>query len=329
MLKTTDGRFVETRIVLPIGVISQVLFDVKTRNNWTWNEFAKRLSISGHTLSHDIVSKGNTLPFSVFNKILSLTNDAEAALLRKNCKKLMPFWGQRNQKEAKVWKTPDTNTEKFAEFYGIMLGDGCIYSNLSSICISGNSLLDKYYIEGYVSRLITSLFGVKPKINYHKNENSMRCIVNSKTITNFLYDFGFPKGKKKMQNTKIPNKFIGKPDLFYACLRGLNDTDGSIYPQNSKIAVDICIKSPTLLKSALKGLKRTNLEFGYTNDRVYFSGERRVKSFMTKIGSSNFRNILKFKNFLEKGYTPKTKEMAMLLKQNLYSIRLPYYGPVV
>ena len=99
MLKTTDGRFIEARIIIPLNIISKVLFEIKARNHWTWYKFAKVLSISEYTLRHSIASKGNTLPLSVFKAILNLANDYESVLLRKSRKELCQFWGQRNNKK--------------------------------------------------------------------------------------------------------------------------------------------------------------------------------------------------------------------------------------
>jgi len=212
---------------------------------------------------------------------------------------------------------PDIKTVEFAEFYGILLGDGCIYSNLNGICISGNSILDKDYIENYVAGLIKSLFNINPKIYFSKKEKSIRCVIYNRDIVRFLLSLGFPLGIKKNKNPKIPDSFFKNKDLLKTCIRGLQDTDGSLYPQsNVKIILDICIKTPSLLESTKKAFEKIKFKINYTHNRIYLCGERDVSLFMAEIGSSNLRNILKYKIFLEKGKVPKSSEIEKFLREN-------------
>ena len=87
-------------------------------------------------------------------------------------------------------------SKEFAEFYGIMLGDGCIYSNFQVICISGDSILDQTYHKSRVKELFINLFRKHPKFYYSKKENSLRTNLHSKELAMDLNKFGFPIGKK-------------------------------------------------------------------------------------------------------------------------------------
>ena len=225
---------------------------------------------------------------------------------------------------------PKINSSLFAEFYGIMLGDGCVYSNLNGICISGNSILDNHYYNFYLSRMIQELFNVKPHIYYTKNTKSIRCAIYSQEIAKFLVELGFPKGKKKLANPIIPLFIMNKNTLLKSCLRGLNDSDGSVYPQdNSKVILDISITVNSLLDSTIKAFENIDFPINHTYNRIYLCNENNVSLFFNKIGSSNMRHIIKYLHLKKHGFVPDTIQTERLLKLGkIPKIKLPY-GPMV
>ena len=247
---------------------------------------------------------------------------------------LEPFWGQKigeKSKTEKFIKIPEINTNEFAEFYGIMLGDGCIYSNLNGLCISSNSIVDKNYIENYISKLILNLFGIKPKIYYSKQAKAIRCVLYSRKIANYLVNLGFPKGKKIYGNLIIPKIFFKNLKLVGSCIRGINDTDGSICPHpNTKIMLSISITSKPLLKSSINALKVLKIPAGNYNKGINMYGKDKLNLYFSLIGSSNLKHVLKYKTFIEKGYAPTNSEIENLLREDNFKIsKLPYYdtGP--
>jgi hypothetical protein len=82
-------------------------------------------------------------------------------------------------------KLPKEPSEELAEFIGIVLGDGNIFSykkgkkiGYYSIRIAGDS---KYnYLKEYVSDLIKKLFNVSPKYHKLKNRNVEYILLNGK-----------------------------------------------------------------------------------------------------------------------------------------------------
>jgi len=277
----------------------------------------------------------NTVPLKILKKILEKNPSVSWSSLKSKIKILEPYWGQkigsrsRLKKEIIIEKVD--GKEDFAEFYGILLGDGCIYSNLSGFCISGNSELDRHYLEVYVSDLIYRLFKLRPKIYYSPKGKIMRCVLYNRAISRFLIEKGFPKGNKKSNKIRIPPVFFKRDYLIKACIRGLNDTDGSVYPQkNSKIILDISIKIKSLLESCIEAFHKISFPINYTHNRIYLCGGGKVSLFIREIGSSNLRNIKKYDMFLKEDRVPTSLETERLLKMEKNSeIELPYYGPVV
>lgn len=333
MKKTKDGRFIEKRVKFPKSFIQNVLYRCKKEKKWTWSFFANYLGISEYTLRYDWLNKGNTVPLSLARKIINLHSNLEWKDIERRIKILDEFWGQRLGKKPKQLEIKITGNkeEKYAEFYGAMLGDGCIFSNMIGICLSGNSALDRNYIEFYLSNIIKEIFGIEPKIYYSKKSKNIRCFVYSKPLAKWLIKEGFPKGKKIKSKITIPSRFLKNPKLIKACIRGLNDTDGSIYHQkNVGIILDISIISSSLLNSVIEAFNKIEFAINHTKNRAYICGEKRVKDYFIKIGSSNLRQILKYKFFLDEGKVPKSKEIETFLRgKSFKEVVLPYHGPVV
>ena len=103
---------------------------------------------------------------------------------------------------------PDIKTTMFAEFYGAMLGDGCIYTAGDSLCIVGNLVLDRWYVEEYLQTVCKKLFNITPRIYLRPNDGSIAMVINSKHITAFFCELGFPRGKKMKAKLTIPSFFF-------------------------------------------------------------------------------------------------------------------------
>ncbi|RLG69485.1 MAG: hypothetical protein DRO07_02275 [Candidatus Iainarchaeum archaeon] len=72
------------------------------------------------------------------------------------------------------------------------------------------------------------LFGVTPKIR-KGSSNQIHCRIYSKDIFLFLSeDIGFPIGRKK-NKLRVPSFIFKNKELSKAYIRGLFDTDGSIF----------------------------------------------------------------------------------------------------
>lgn len=334
MKKTKDGRIYDNRIKMSKISLNKIILECKNKQDLTWEQFANKLGVSPYTIRYDWRKKSITIPLSSLKKILRLHPKIKLSNLKNDMQILEPYWGQKIGKKSKFIdkvKIPRTNSPEFAEFYGILLGDGCIYSNLSGFCISGNSILDRHYLGSYVTNLIIKLFNIKPKIYYSTPGKIMRCVLYNKMVVKFLIEQKFPKGNKKANNPKILPEFFKNKTLLKACIRGIQDTDGSIYPQqNSKIILDISIHSESLLESVMKAFQKLGLPVNYTKNRAYLCGKQNVAFFLKEIGSSNIKHIKKYQIFLKTQKVPLTFEMEKLLKQEKTSrIKIPYYGPVV
>ena len=329
MNRTSDGRFIDDRVRISKNRIQKILKDCKTEHNFTWFEFAERLNISEHTLRNDWSKKGNTVPLSIFKEIIKLHPSLGWSDIKNEIKIFKPFWGQKVGKSKYTINLPLTNSASFSEFYGIMLGDGCIYSNLRGFCISSDSLTDADYTRNYVSKLIVKLFGIEPKIYISNQTRSIRCVVYNKKICKFLVKIGFPVGKKiNSKKLTIPQIFFKDKKLLISCIRGLQDTDGTICPHpHTKIMLQTTILNKQLLKSCINAYEKLNMPFGYYNKGINIYGKKKLEQYFSLIGSSNLKHILKYRKFITNGYVPNQKETETFLREDgVLNLKLPYMG---
>lgn len=242
MQRTSDGRFVEERVRVAKDEIGEILRCVKRHNELTWSQLAGSLGVSEHTIKHDYHKKGNTIPLSIYRKIIEMCPETKS----RNSPPvniIEPFWGQRLNRPRVVKKilTLEISTD-FAEFYGMMLGDGCVYSNMNGLCITCDSELDAHYIK-YVSSLIQKIFKVNPKIYNSSGSRSVRCVVYSREISRFMIRNEFPPGEKSLNFTAIPSSISGNAESAKSLIGRLTDTDGSVFLHPSaKIILEISIK---------------------------------------------------------------------------------------
>lgn len=129
--------------------------------------------------------------------------------------------------------------EGLAEYYGAMIGDGCLsryFANYDKrwkhcVLMTGHTHDEPYYKKN-LQKISIKDFNVKGYIRFRKDQNVTRFEIYDKGVFNFFKNLGFPIGLKK--KLFIPKKILGSQKLSIACVRGIFDTDGSIYSRYSK-----------------------------------------------------------------------------------------------
>ena len=219
---------------------------------------------------------------------------------------------------------PEKN-EDLAEFIGILTGDGFANYYLSRqaylIEVSGNKTKDFEYHKEYLKKLTKEIFNIEPKINYVKNQNTLRSIIRSKAIVSFLKDIDFPLGKKG--EISVPLWILEKNNLLRKFIIGLFDTDGYLCLKNKEgkkyPVIGITSKSKSLLVPIKDFL---DLSYGISSylgteitkdprykseliiHKLQISGNKNVNLFFQKIGSNNPRNKIKYEEMGMEGIEP-------------------------
>jgi len=310
----------------PISFFEEIL----NKNNTDLKRFSKRLGLDYSALKK--YRRGDlTLPEELFIELLELVINKEYWL--KNSERLEENWGaikggkvsalrdELNKRIAharkfkKVKKINIKINKFFCEFYGALLGDGCItrFKDMygvkrMAVFISGNKKLDSEYLK-YLKEKINNEFKMYSYFYAYKNKNSSVLSIKNKGFSLFLHRFGFPIGEK-YGKLKIPNRILKLPwRTQKMVIRGLFDTDGSIcakkrekykYPQ-------ICITSndTKILRQLNHILRNKGYPCWIGGNNIFIRGNKCVKRWMADIGSSNSRNLFKYNYWLKNGIIPK------------------------
>ena len=215
--------------------------------------------------------------------------------------------------------------ESFAEFYGVLIGDGCISKYLNQrnlqyeIRIDGNSITDLDYYNTFLLNLIYKATCVFPKVRFRNDCNGIYIKFRSKSLAFFLNtELQFPFGKKNENQLLISKKILNDASLLRKTLRGLFDTDGSLYFTRNDFnkirrypILEISTHNPLLL-SQLKEIL-DSMEFitkiRHYEDAIKLHGKKNLLRWFEFIGSDHPDKNSKFLFWRKFGYCPKIDEL--------------------
>jgi intein/homing endonuclease len=192
--------------------------------------------------------------------------------------------------------TKPKKSPTLAEFVGIMMGDGTI--SAYHIGITLNATDDADYAV-FVTKLIRKLFGIHPKIYKRKNKNAVAITVARKLLVEHLHSLGLPIGNKIKQGLDIPRWILNNPEFAKACLRGLMDTDGSVFTHTYKAKTKIyryrklsfTSASPALLVSVQKVLAQNDIQSSISKTNLRIGSKASINRYLSCISSNNTKHL--------------------------------------
>ena len=212
---------------------------------------------------------------------------------------------------------------EFCEFYGVLIGDGCLSSfRISSgkqhyeIRIDGNADTDYFYYLYFLLPLIKKVFDKAVRINFRKDCNGIFVRFKHKQLALFLNkELNFPFGKKK--NIAIHEKILNDDKKILNVLRGIFDTDGCLYftKNNSKKRSYPIIEISTHSKFLLDQLATLLPKFGFKTkisffyDAVKLHGKKNLKIWMRLIGTHHIDKMSKYVFWKKFRYCPEITEL--------------------
>ncbi len=198
---------------------------------------------------------------------------------------------------------PKYPSRELTELTGIIIGDGYLYNRFNKyrLGIVGNPKIDDEYFTR-IRKLIKNVFGVSS--NQKIGGRGLRIVINSKGMFGFFtLILALPHGEGKGATVKIPKIFVKDKILSSSVLRGIFDTDGTIFTSDKKGAIDYpCIELTTtsikLAKQvkgilAIKGFRVANIRESKSKHsklivyKVSLYGKKNVSLWHDKIGFSN------------------------------------------
>ena len=194
---------------------------------------------------------------------------------------------------------PIKSTE-LAEFIGIMLGDGGMTKHQLRITLNYKD--DKEYIK-FVIKLIRKLFKVVPSI-YLDIKNSVSDIaVSRRELIKFCERIGLKTGNKVKQQVDVPDWIKKNKKFQISCLRGLVDTDGSIFIHRYRVngkwysykKLDFSSQSKPLRKFVYKTMQDISLSPRFSQEKsVRLDSIRDMKEYFLIVGSHNQKHLRRY-----------------------------------
>ncbi len=207
---------------------------------------------------------------------------------------------------------PTRPSEELAEFIGILIGDGYLYNNKRkyTIGIVGSPKTDKKYFSK-IQKLIYNLFNIKTKVK--KGGRGLRLIFGSKGTFLFLTKvINLEYGANKGQRVSIPSEILKDTRWTYAVIKGIFDTDGSVFTSNKRGSPNYpCVELTTTSTKLAEQIKNILIEekfrvagvrrykhkrSRFISNKVSLYGKKNMGLWLKKIG---FSNPIKQKKLLE------------------------------
>jgi len=202
--------------------------------------------------------------------------------------------------ESKTVRKPKREVE-LAEFIGIMMGDGGISEY--QVVITLHHIDDLAYAT-FVVKLIKKLFSITPSVYHSPRKSVNNIVVSRKKLVQYLHGLGLPIGNKVKQRFDIPEWVKCDKRFVTACLRGLIDTDGSIFTHRYRVKgtwyaykkLSFTSASEPLRKSMHAILKKFGFHPRMAGTNVRLDRIEDMKRYFSIIGSHNPKHLRRYKN---------------------------------
>lgn len=203
---------------------------------------------------------------------------------------------------------PTKTNKNLAEFVGVMLGDGnlCKPNNPKNyyflrIC---NHISDDKEHRKYIQKLFYSLFKINLRTYNHNSKNATVLDCSNRLVFEIIEKYGFPRGNKKKNNIGIPDWIMSNNKYLKVCIRGIIDTDGSVFPKSrnkSLPQIEVSSQIPNLREDFRNGLiklgfKPSKWSKGSNTPNCGLYAKNQVFKYFREIGFSNPKHTKKFIN---------------------------------
>lgn len=188
---------------------------------------------------------------------------------------------------------PKTYSADLAEFIGALLGDGHISQTQVTVTLGRKDL----YVP-FVKKLIQRIFGITPKVIVN-GLGYQTVYFGSTVVVRWLREMGLVFNKVKEQ-VGIPEWIKSDKIFMRAALRGLYDTDGSVYRLRYGMQISFCNHSRQLSEE----VRNLLVALGFSPSRIsgynlYLTKKQDIARFFQEIGFSNEKHRRRFISFSE------------------------------
>lgn len=296
------------RLKLKKGQQKRLIKKFKEEKNLTWNNLSEFLGIKYGKLK-SFFDETSLITEELYQKI-----DQERKFSKYIIEKKEEGWGKIKGGLNSPGSTKKIRKisfdEKLSEFVGIVLGDGHVglYKKgkkigVYCIRIAGDLKKDQDYHINYIKKLFQDLFNLRAKEVLRKKNNERFLDFYSKELVNLFIEMGIKPGNKIKNQSTIPKWIFSNKSYLKVCLRGLIDTDGSIFRMSKKDYKLIRINFTNHNITLLNDVRRAFLNLGFhpskiiNNRQFHISRQKEIKRYVEEIGFKNLKHIQRLKEF--------------------------------
>jgi hypothetical protein len=157
---------------------------------------------------------------------------------------------------------------RLAELLGVLAGDGSLTNYQVSVVTNATT---DYEHALFVKNLLTDLFAAPVSLTRRSGENVVVVLLSSRKVCLYLSKLGVPFGNKVKQQVAPPIWIKRSKSFRYAYLRGLLDTDGTVYKDKHQVKEkeysSTCIAFTNASEPLLDFVETTWRELGYRPTR--------------------------------------------------------------
>ncbi|MEX2514673.1 MAG: LAGLIDADG family homing endonuclease [Candidatus Paceibacterota bacterium] len=326
---------IKNRLKFSPGKQRAFILRAKKATGTTWKEMAEIIGVHDRTL-RDWAREKHRISVTAAKKLakvakLKIANNVDVLIWKDHLKSAAKKGGQARykkygsigdpEKRRKNWRKwweetgkhqdnpilapqaikQPSHDDKLAEFVGIMLGDGGLTKYQATITL--NSIADAGYVP-FVSNLIKNLFEITPKQYSNSNSKAIDLVVHRVKLVKFCQVIGLTLEDKLAQGLHIPQWIQKKEKFQIACVRGLIDTDGSIYKHTYQVAgkeysypkIDFTTLSQQLRDQVMDILKNLHVEakINYNGKSVRIENQAGVDKYMKVVGTNNPKHATQY-----------------------------------
>jgi intein/homing endonuclease len=290
------------RLQFQPGKQREVIYTYREKHSHTWKTMCSELDVKPGAL-HMWRLEQVLLPSTIYERL-----DPERTFEQYIVKELDNNWGRSKGGR----NSHDTTTTiineplycaELAEFIGVLLGDGNSYwsqrHHIWQIRITGHRDEEEYFKQ-YLVPLCERLFHITPKVYFHKKTKAIILAINSKNLSKYLEKIGFPPGNKVERQACGPTWVFSNKEYMKAYLRGLIDTDGSIYLAGKWAQLSFKNSSVPLLEDHQKVSRELGLYASkITSKQVYISRQSHISKYYKEVGFHNLKNARRYERFMQ------------------------------
>lgn len=297
------------RIKLQKNKQRELILSAKGIDSWT--DLAIKLNTSPVYLRGDLKNEKILLSKEIYLQLCEIVHqDFNRYIIEEKNEN----WGRSkgglsSKGSTKFLNVPPMN-EKLAEFIGAVLGDGNInfYKKgkkigVYQIKIAGDYKKDKKYHIEYLKGLSKELFNLDVKEILIPQHNERFLVLYSKELINFFKSMGLQPGNKIVNQSTIPTWIYTDQEYLKACIRGLIDTDGSIFRMSKQDPNLLRISFVNFNQTLLNDTRNILISLGFYPSKIilkkqfYLSRKKDISKYLKEIGFSNHKHKERIEHF--------------------------------